>query len=151
MNPLENLEAQIKKSMLARDKCRTDTLRGLKAALTYHLQQTGRFGSPPTQDDFLLVVRREIKKRQDAIAEFQKAARSDLADAEKSQLTILEEFLPAALSDAELDELVKKAIAQSGATSKKQFGLAMKAAQELAAGRADNAALSKRLQTLLPG
>ena len=151
MNPAEQLDADIKKSMLVRDKRRTETLRGLKSALTYHLQQSGRFGSPPTREDFLMVVRREIKKRQDAIAEFQKGARNDLVDEEQAQLAILQEFLPAALTENEIEEILKKAISQTGATTKKQMGIAMKAAQELAAGRVDNATLSKRLQALLPG
>ncbi len=151
MNPLQKLEEDIKKSILARDRRRTETLRGVKTALTYHLQQTGRFNSPPTQEDFLLVIRREIKKRQDAIAEYQKAARNDLLQEEQAQQAILEEYLPSPLSEEEMEDLVKKAIRQSGATNIKQLGLAMKVAQQLAAGRVDNATLSKRLQAHLSG
>ncbi len=143
----EQLDAEIKSAMLARDKTRTDTLRGLKSALTYHTTQTGK---QPTPGDILLILRREIKKRQDAIAEFTKAARPELVQAEESQLKILETFLPATLTPEELEAIVRDAIAETGATSKKQMGLVMKAAQAKAAGRADNAALSAKIQALLP-
>lgn len=143
----DQLDAEIKAAMLARDKTRTETLRGLKSALTYHITQTGKQASA---DDLLTVLRREIKKRQDAIEEYTKASRGDLADAEKAQLLILESFLPKALSPEEIEKIVKDAISETGATSKKQFGVVMKAAQAKAAGRVDNATLSAKIQSLLP-
>ena len=100
--------------------------------------------------DAIAVVRKEIKKRQDSVTSYEAAARQDLADTEKAEIAVLEKYLPAAMSQADLVKLVETVIAELGATSKKDMGSVMKVLQERAEGRADNRALSgevaKRLQ-----
>ncbi len=98
----------------------------------------------------LAVVRKEVKKRQDSIASFEGAGRTDLADKEKSELPFLQAYLPAEMPAEELEKIVRDAIAETGATSKKEMGAVMKAAQAKAAGRADGKTLSQLVQKLLP-
>ena len=105
---------------------------------------------PLPDADALTVVQKEAKKRRDAIAEFERGGRAELAAKEAAELKVLEEFLPKQLSAEELEALVKAAIAEVGATSKKDMGAVMKAAQAKAAGRADGKTLSGLVNRLLP-
>jgi uncharacterized protein YqeY len=98
----------------------------------------------------LSVVRKEAKKREDSITQYTDAGRTDLADKEKMELDFLQTFLPAQLTPEKMEELVKEAIAEVGATSKAQMGSVMKAAQAKAAGQADGKTLSQIVQRLLP-
>jgi uncharacterized protein YqeY len=100
--------------------------------------------------EVVAVIRKEAKKRQDSVAGFEAGNRPELAEKEKSELKILQAYLPAELPAAELEKLVRDAIAETGATSKAQMGQVMKAAQAKAAGRADGKTLSQLVQKLLP-
>jgi hypothetical protein len=100
--------------------------------------------------DVLAVVQREAKKRKDAIDEYEKAGRPELAAKELAELKTISEFLPKQLSPEEVEALVRDAIAEVGATSKKDMGIVMKAAQAKAAGRADGKAISALVGRLLP-
>ena len=92
---------------------------------------------------------RDKLQRRDAIAEYEKAGRAELAAAEQAELEVLEAYLPQQLSDAELESLVAQAVAEAGVTEKSQMGQAMKAAQAKVAGRAEGgrvaAAVKKHL------
>ena len=92
---------------------------------------------------------KEAKKREDSITSFEQAGRTDLASREKSELQILQAFLPAPLSPENLEALVREAIAETGATGKAQMGQVMKAAQARAAGQVDGKTLSQIVQRLL--
>ena len=98
----------------------------------------------------MAVIQREAKKRKDSIEEFEKGGRADLAATERAELAVLADFLPKALSTEEVEALVREAITEVGATSKKDMGAVMKAAQAKAAGRADGKALSAVVTRLLP-
>jgi uncharacterized protein YqeY len=102
-----------------------------------------------TDEEVLAVVRKEIKKRQDAIEGYEKAGRAESVAAEKSEMAFLQTYLPAGLSEAELEALVDAAIAEAGATSKAQMGAVMKIASAKAAGRADGKVLSGLVQKKL--
>jgi len=138
----------LKQSMLAKDAERTGTLRLIKAAIGY--AQIEKKVDVLADADVLAVVQREAKKRKDAIDEYEKAGRAELAAKEQSELKVIAEFLPQPLSTEEVEALVRAAIAEVGATSKKDMGLVMKAAQAKAAGRADGKALSAVVGRLLP-
>ena len=105
---------------------------------------------PLPDADALAVVQKEAKKRRDAFSEFERGGRPELAAKEAAELKVLEEFLPKQLSPEELEELVKAAIAEAGATAKKDMGSVMKVAQAKAAGRADGKVLSGLVNRLLP-
>ncbi len=124
MTQIEKINAEIKASMLARDADRTGALRLLKSAVGY-LQIEKKVDVLPDAD-VLAVVQKEAKKRRDSIEEFDRGGRAELAAKERAELKVLEEFLPKQLSPEETEELVKAAITEVGATSKKDMGAVMK-------------------------
>jgi uncharacterized protein len=142
------LAAEIKAAMLARDADRLSTLRLLKSALGYVAieKQTETL----LDADFLSVVQKEVKKRRDASEQFQAGGRAELAAKELAELKVLEIFLPQPLSAEELEALVKACIRETGATSKKDMGQVIRAAQAKAAGRAEGKAISQLVGRLLP-
>lgn len=133
---------QMKDAMRAKDSVTLNTLRALKSALKYaaieKLGAEGELDGP----DAIAVVRKQIKQRRDSLESFQANGRAELAEKEQAELTVLERFLPAALSEAEIDALVTTVIAETGAASKADMGKVMKVLQEKTAGRADGRALS---------
>ncbi len=146
---VENLSEDIKNAMRAKDSVALNTLRALKSALTNASIEKGGLGTPLEEAECLAIVRKQIKQRQDSIEQFEKAGRAELADNEKAELTILQKFLPAALSESEVAELLEKAIAETGATSKADMGKVMKVLQELVDGRADGRTLSQAVMKRL--
>ena len=148
MTTNEKLSAEIKAAMFAKDTVRLGTLRLLKSAIGY--LQIEKKVETLSDAEFLAVVQREAKKRKDSIGQYEQGGRPDLAAGEKAELAVLETFLPKSLSAAELEDLVRSAITETGATSKAQMGLVMKAAQAKAAGRADGKAISALVNSLLP-
>lgn len=147
MTTNEKLSAEIKAAMIAKDTVRLGTLRLLKSAVGY--VQIEKKVETLSDADFLAVVQREAKKRKDSITQYEQGGRPELAAGEKAELAVLETFLPKALSAEELEALVRAAIQETGATSKAQMGLVMKAAQAKAAGRADGKAISTLVNSLL--
>lgn len=147
MSLQSRLQDALKAAMLARDAERTGALRLLKSAFGYVQieKKTDELADP----EALVVVQREAKKRRDAIEEYERGGRPELAAKERAELRVIEEFLPQPLSPAELEELVKAAIAEAGAVSKKDLGAVMKIATARAAGRADGRALSAAAGRLL--
>ena len=148
MTLLEKISADLKASMMAKDADRTGTLRMLKSAIGY--VQIEKKVDALGDADVLVVVQKEAKKRRDASEEFEKGGRPELAAKERAELKVLEELLPKQLSPEETEALVKAAIAEAGATSKKDMGAVMKLAQAKAAGRVDGRALSTLVNKLLP-
>jgi uncharacterized protein YqeY len=150
MSLATQIDADLKSAMLARDAERTGVLRMFKSALKYQVIERAGADAVASDEDVVLVARREIKKRQDSVASYTQAGRTDLADKEKGEIVFLEAYLPAAMSDAELDTLVDKAIAEAAAAGSAQMGAVMKIAQTLAAGRADGKTLSAKVRAKLP-
>jgi uncharacterized protein YqeY len=144
------IDEQIKEAMKAKDADRLGVLRMLKSAMKYAVIEKYGAEGEAKDEDVLAAVRKEIKKRQDSIEAFEKGGRPDQAGKEKAEMKILEAYLPAAMSEADLEKLVKDVIAELGATDKKAMGAVMKACQTKAAGRADNRALSALVGKLLP-
>src|SRR5436309_419077 len=138
--PQARLSQEIKAAMLARDADRLSTLRLLKSAVGY--VQLERKTDDLSDAEFVAVVQKEIKKRRDSIDQFEKGGRLELAEKEKKEIPVLETFLPQPLSPADLEQLVKTAIQELSATSKKEMGPVIKAVQAKAAGRADGKSIS---------
>ncbi len=134
--------------MLARDGERVGTLRLLKSAIGY--AQMERKNENLADAEVVAIIQREVKKRQDAAGQYLSGGRPELAEKENREIAILETFLPQPFSAAELEQLVRATIAEVGATSKKEMGLVMKAAQAKAAGRADGRTISAVVGKLLP-
>lgn len=144
----QQISTDLTTAMKARDKVTASTLRMVMTAIQ-NAQVAGDAAKELTDDEVLAVITKEGKKRRDAIAEYEKAGRAELAAAEQAELEVLEAYLPQQLSDAELESLVAQAVAEAGVTEKSQMGQAMKAAQAKVAGRAEGgrvaAAVKKHL------
>jgi len=146
----EQIDIQLKDAMRAKDLDKANVLRMLKSGVKYLvIEKYGPEGTA-TDDEVMQVARKEIKKRVESIESFEKAGRADVAAKEKLEKTLLETFLPAGLSDSELEQIVRQAIADTGATAKAQMGLVMKAAVAKAAGRADGKQINALVSKLLP-
>lgn len=144
----ERLSQEIKSAMQARDADRLGTLRLLKSAIGY--TQIERKTENLPDADFVSVVQKEIKKRRDAIEQFEKGGRPELAEKERKEIAVLETFLPQPFSAEELEQLIKGTIQELGAISKKEMGPVIKAVQAKAAGRADGKTISAVVGRLLP-
>jgi uncharacterized protein YqeY len=139
----------IKTAMRAKDSTALNALRALKSAMTNAAIEKGGLGTVLDEPEILAVIRKQIKQRQDSIEQFEKAGRAELAANEKAEIVILSAYLPAALTEEQIVEIVEQACAETGAASKADMGKTMKRAQELSEGRADgkllSAAVMKRL------
>jgi len=140
------IDQDIKAAMMARDTAKLGVLRMLKTSLMNAAIEKGGAGSTLDDAEALAIVRKEVKKRQDSVEAFEKGGRPEMAASEKAEIEILNAYLPQALSAAELEELVKAAIAEAGATSKKDMGAVMKLVNAKANGRADGRTLSAEVQ-----
>jgi hypothetical protein len=99
--------------------------------------------------DALNVIRKQVKQRQESVQGFEKGGRPDLAEKERREIDYLTEYLPAPLAESEIQQLVREAIKEVGATSKAQMGAVMKVATEKAAGRVEGKVLSQAVQRIL--
>jgi uncharacterized protein len=138
----DQIDHDLKEAMKAREADRLAVLRMLKSAAKYAAIEKYGADGKLEDSDAVAVVRKELKKRQDAIEGYEKGGRADLVAKEKTEIEFLNAYLPKQLSADEVVALVKEAIAEAGATSKAQMGAVMKAAQAKAAGRADGKTLS---------
>ena len=144
----ERLGQEIKNAMLAKDADRLSALRMLKSTIGYILIE--KKTESLSDVDFVSVVQKEVKKRRDSIEQFEKGGRPELATKERQEIAVLESFLPQQLSADELEKIVRDAIAETGATSKKEMGPVIKAVQAKTAGRADGKTISQLVGKLLP-
>lgn len=145
---LDRIQQDLKSAMLARDADRLSTLRLLKSAIGY--AQIERKNENLPEAEIVSIIQKEVKKRRDAAEQFRAGGRPELAEKEVKEITVLETFLPQPFSAQELEELVRAAIQELGAASKKDMGPVIKAVQAKAAGRADGKAISSLVGKLLP-
>ena len=149
MTLAQRIDSDLKDAMRAKEATRLAVLRMLKSALKYAaIEKAGAEGELDDAES-TQVIRRQVKQRQDSIESFEKGGRAELAEKEKSELAILNQYLPAAMSSEELSRLVRETIAELGATSKAQMGTVMKALGPKIAGRADGKTLSQEVQRQL--
>ncbi len=139
----------MKTAMRAKDTVALNVVRALKSAIKYAAIEKLGADSDLDDPDAIIVVRREIKKRQDSVQSYESASRQDLADVEKAEIAVLEKYLPAAMDAGDLIKLVEAVIAETGATTKKDMGKVMKILQERTAGAADNKTLSAEVSKRL--
>ena len=144
------IDNELKDAMRAKDALKLGVLRILKSAIKNAAIEKGGADAQLDDGEVTTVIRKQIKQRQDSIESFEKGGRPELAVGEKAELAILESYLPKGFSAEELSALVAAAIAESGATSRKEMGAVMKIANAKAEGRADGRALSAEVQKQLP-
>ncbi len=149
MNLLEKIDSDLKEAMKARHTFEVATLRMLKSALKYAALEKGGAATTLTDEDVLLLLRKQIKQREDSSRSFEQGGRLELAEKEKREIALIRHYLPQELSEEELASLIQEALEEVGATSKAQMGAVMKVAQAKIAGRADGRTVSTILQRLL--
>jgi len=136
-------------AMRAKDSARLGVLRMLKAALkNAAIDKVGAEGELE-DSEAIVVVRKQVKQRQDSIESFEKGGRSELAQKERTEIAVLNSYLPQAMSGEELKRVVAETIAETGASSRTQMGVVMKALQQKIAGRADGKTISAEVQRQL--
>ena len=145
----ERIDSDLKESMRAKNASKVGVLRMLKSALKYAAIAKSGSDAELSDAEAAQVIRKQAKQRQDSIESFEKGGRVELAAKEKEELSILNAYLPKAMSTDELAALVRQTIAEVGATSKAQMGAVMKALQVRVAGRADGKTLSQEVQRQL--
>jgi uncharacterized protein len=145
----ERLDSDLKEAMRAKDATTLGVLRMLKSALKYAAIEKSGAEAELSDAEAAQVIRKQAKQRQDSIESFEKGGRAELAAKEKKELSILNAYLPQAMSADELSKVVRETIAEIGATSKAQMGAVMKALQAKVGGRADGKTLSQEVQKQL--
>ncbi len=145
----QKVDEDLTEAMRAKNASKLGVLRMLKSALKYAaIEKSGAEGEL-TDAESAQVVRKQVKQRQDSIESFEKGGRAELVAKEREELSILQSYLPQAMSADELAQVVRETIAEIGATSKAQMGVVMKALQARANGRADGKTLSQEVQKQL--
>lgn len=139
----------IKEAMKARDADALNVLRALKSALMNAAIEKGGAGTELEDSEAVAVVRKQLKQREESARTYREGGREELAAREEAEIVLLQKFLPAGLSAAEIAALVEEAVAETGATGKAQMGPVMKAVTAKAAGRADGKALSQAVAARL--
>lgn len=119
-------------SMKAKDAARTSTLRMLKAAI---MNREKEGAGEISDEDVLKLLRSQVKQRRDSVEQYQKGGRQELADKEQAEIAVIENYLPQAASQDEIDKAVAAAIAETGASSMKEMGAVMKATMARLAGK----------------
>jgi uncharacterized protein YqeY len=146
----DRLNDDLHTAMKARDELTTATLRMTLAAVR-NAEVAGSEARALTDDEVLAVLTKEAKKRREAATAFQDAGRAEQAAKEREEGEVIDRYLPKQLTDDEIAELVKGALATGGFTGKAQMGPAMKAAQAAVAGRAEGGRVAAIVRRVLAG
>jgi hypothetical protein len=143
----DQIQKDLVDAMRAKDELRLSVLRGIKSAIKYKETEKIR---PLDETECIQILQTLVKQRKESIDQFTKGNRQDLADKEAKELLIIETYLPASASQAEMDTAITKAVAETNATSLKQMGAVVKAAKTSLEGKTvDGKALSDLVRTRL--
>ncbi|HEX6043586.1 MAG TPA: GatB/YqeY domain-containing protein [Pyrinomonadaceae bacterium] len=143
----EQIVSDLTAAMKSQDAGRTSTLRMVKAAM---MNRKIEKGSELTDDDVQKLLRSLVKQRRDSIEQYEKAGRQELVDKEQAEIDVIETYLPQAASGAEIEAAVAAAIAETDATSMRDMGKVMKAAQTALEGKnADGKTISEVVKAKL--
>ncbi|MCM8761575.1 MAG: GatB/YqeY domain-containing protein [Candidatus Omnitrophica bacterium] len=143
----ERIENDMKSAMKEGDTVKLSVLRMLVAAIKQF--EIDKNIKSPSDADTAQIISKQIKQHRESIEQFKKGNRSDLAEKEASELKILETYMPAQLGEAELLDIVKNVISETGATTKADMGKVMKAVMEKIRGQADGKIINQIVMRLL--
>ena len=147
MNLRDRIENDMKAALKAGNAEKLSVLRMLVSAVkTFEIDKKIKAAE---DGDVLQIIQKQIKQRKESIDQFEKGNRLDLADKEKKELRILETYMPAQLTESELEGIVKDAISSTGAVAKSEVGIVMKAVLEKARGRADGKTINQLVMKFL--
>lgn len=146
MSIKDQLTEDMKQAMKAHDKVALETIRMARANIK-NVEINDK--KELTEDEVIAVLMKEVKMRQDSLAEFEKANRSDLIEQAKAEIEVLQKYLPKAMEDDELEALVKEVISETGSASMKDMGKVMPKVIAKAGGRADGKRINAMVKQLL--
>ena len=146
-NLTEQIRADLTAAMKAQEKDRLSTIRMLQSAIK---NEQINAGHELSDEEAMAVIRKAVKQRQDSIEQYSNACRTELADKERAEMELLKGYLPAELSEEELEGGLREIIASTGAQSKKDLGKVMKEATARFKGRADGKKIQEIVSRLLP-
>jgi uncharacterized protein len=149
VNLPERVDSDLKTAMREKNATKLGVLRMLKAAMMNAAIEKSGAQAQLSDADATQVIRKQLKQRQDSIESFEKGGRAELAAKENEELSILQSYLPQAMSADDVSKVVRETISEVGATSRAQMGAVMKALQAKVAGRADGKTLSAEVQKQL--
>ena len=143
----ERITSDMTAAMKDRSAARLSTLRMVKAAVqNREIEKGGEL----SDEELVKALQSLVKQRRDSVEQYEKAGRAELAEKERAEIAVIEEYLPQAASAEEIERAVEAAVAETGATSMKEMGAVMKAAQARLAGRnADGRAVSEAVKRKL--
>jgi uncharacterized protein YqeY len=146
----EAIDEGYKAALKARDQRRTSTLRAINAAIKDRdIANRGEGKGPLTSEDILVLLQKMVKQREESFTIYANAGRNDLATVEKEEIDILNEFLPKALTDAEVEDAIKAAIAKTGAAGAKDMGKVIASLKADYPGRIDFGKASGKVKAAL--
>lgn len=148
MSLKENIETEIKKAMLAKDKDRLRALRGIKSLIMLEETKGGSTGVLSV-DEEMKILTKAAKQRRDSADIYLQQNREDLSSVELAELDIINEFLPKQLSEEEIEAELTRIIAETGAEGPKDMGKVMGIATKSLAGKADGKVISQKVKALL--
>ena len=146
MDIKDQIDSDIVKAMKSGDKATTETLRGLKSAIKYAEIDIGH---DLDNEETLTVIAKQAKQRRDSITEFKKAERNDLVEKETTELALLEKYLPAQLSEDDIEKVVQAVITELGVTDMKGMGQVMQRTMADLKGQADGKVVNQIVRKLL--
>ena len=141
MSLQQQVMEQMKTAMKAKDKVALESLRAIKSALLLARTETGS-GAEMTEEDEIKLVQKLVKQRKDSAAIFKEQGRDDLAEPELAQVAVIEQFLPAQLSEVEIEKVVVETIEATGASGMQDMGKVMGMVSKKLAGQADGKTIS---------
>lgn len=144
----EKVSADIKTAMLARDKVALEALRGMKKEFLEAKTAKGSDGTLP-DDQAVKIIQKMVKQRKESARIYTEQNRQDLADIELAEIVVLEKYLPAQMSDEQLESEIAAIIAQVGAAGPQDMGKVMGVASKQLAGKAEGRAISEKVKALL--
>lgn len=147
MSVMERLNQDMKQAMKDKAALKLSVIRMVKAALQNEEINKGKLLS---EDEELTILTRELKQRRDSLHEFEKAGRDDLALKTREEIDVLTTYMPAQLSEDEIRQIVREAVASTGAASKKEMGKVMGAIMPKVKGKADGNLVQKIVSEELP-
>jgi len=146
MSILQNIESDLKSAIKNKDEIIVSTLRMLKSDIAY---EKARGSEDLSEDQVLEIVNRAAKRRKESITEYEKADRNDLAEKERTELSIVQRYLPAQMSETEIESAIDDIITSMGEVSQKDFGKIMGQLMKDLKGKADGTQVKSILQKKL--
>ena len=146
MSLKDQLSHDLKEAMRAKDRVRLGAIRMLSAAI--QVEEKSGMGDV-TEDDFIAIVQKQAKQRRDSIEQFRSAGRDDLVDIEVAELAVIEQYLPAQLSDEEIRTTIQQIVEQTEASGMQDMGRVMGQAMQALRGKADGNRVRRAVEALL--